>query len=106
MKKLQKLLDNRDTSTLTTIIRYSHPTISDFWMEDEAQDVDVVAINYLGKSRRTYAEDTKEDLSICVLEAAAQLNKWHPLVKEHKQSIVPSLKWTANRLLRNLRRER
>ena len=50
--KLQKLLDNRDTSTLTTIIRYSHPTISDFWMEDEAQDVDVVAINYLGKSRR------------------------------------------------------
>ena len=104
--ELQQSLDNRDTTSLTAIIRYSHPTIPDFWMEDEAQDVDVIAINYLGKSRRTYAEDTKEDLSICALEAAARLNAWHPLIKEHKKSTIPSLKWTAKRLLNNLRRER
>ena len=55
-------------------------------MEDEAQDVDVVAINYLGKSRRTYAEDTKEDLSICVLEAAAQPKQVAP-VSQRTQTI-------------------
>ena len=106
VEELEKSLESRDTDSLTAIIRYSHPTIPDFWMEDEAQDVDVIAINYLGKSRRTYSDDKAEDLSICILEAAARVDGWQPLIKEHKKSSVPSIKWTARRLLNNLRRER
>lgn len=107
VEDVQSVLKSRDTSSLTAIIRYSHPIIADFWMEDEAKDVDVVAITYLGKSRRTYSDDPKEDLSICILEASARLDKdWQQLLKAHKKSNVPSIKWTAKRLLNNLQRER
>ena len=106
LQPLEESLKSRDTTSLTANIKYSHPTIPDFWMEDEEQDVNVVAINYLGKSRRTYSEDTKEDLSISILEAAARVDGWEPLIKSQKKSNVPSIKWTAKRLGDNLRRER
>ena len=73
-------------------------------MEDEPSDVDVVAINYLGRSRRTYSEDPEEDLSICILEAAARLSDgWLPLLDVEQNSTVESFRWTANRLLQRRR---
>ena len=79
---------------------FVQPTIHDFWMDDKEKDIDVVAVNYLGRSRRTYSDDLREDLSICILEGAARLNDdWMAIVKEHKSSNVKSLKWTARRLI-------
>ena len=69
-------------------------------MDDKEKDIDVVAVNYLGRSRRTYSDDLREDLSICILEGAARLSDdWMAIVKEHKSSNVKSLKWTARRLI-------
>lgn len=79
---------------------FVQPTIHDFWMDDKEKDIDVVAVNYLGRSRRTYSDDLREDLSICILEGAARLSDdWMAIVKEHKSSNVKSLKWTARRLI-------
>ena len=69
-------------------------------MDDKAKDIDVVAVNYLGRSRRTYSDNLQEDLSICILEGAARLSDdWMSLVKDHRTSSVDSLKWTARRLI-------
>lgn len=101
---LQARLNIRKLSSKSVREVYIPPTIKDLWAEDDANDVDVVAIKYLGRSRRTYSEVEKEDLSICILEAAAQLNDgWLPLLKAHRNSSIESLQWTASRLLKQRR---
>lgn len=103
-QELEQKLTMRTEQSNRSKNGYLQPTINDYWMDDKREDVDVVAVNYLGRSRRTYADDLQEDLSICILEAAARLNDdWISLVKEHRNSSVGSLKWTARRLLEGRR---
>ena len=79
---------------------YTQPTINDYWMDDQPEDVNVTAVNYLGRSRRTYSDNLQEDLSICILEAAARLqDDWIPLIRQHRTSEIESIRWTAKRLL-------
>ena len=102
--ELELALKVRDARSSYVREPYVAPTINDWWSQDEANDVDIVAISYLGKSRRTFSDAPRLDLSICILEAAARLDtEWLSLIKSQRDSSDESLQWTVKRLLKNHR---
>lgn len=83
----------------------------DLWPEDQAGDEAVPAILHLGTSRRTYAEDLRSDLAICVVEAAARAAverflardsagtaAWDAVVAQGASWPDPRVQWTTERL--------
>lgn len=84
----------------------------DLWPEDVAGDEVVPAIVHLGTSRRTWSDDPRADLAICLLEAAAReaitahgnadvakVSAWNAVITQGKSWPDPRVQWTANRLL-------
>jgi hypothetical protein len=99
--EVQQLLENRSVGILSRKKKESRVlSIDDFWMRDKTEDIDIPAIGYLGRSRRTYSEDKDEELSICILEAAARKGGyWVELLEKERDSEQMLLQWTARRLL-------
>lgn len=82
-----------------------------FWREDLEGDEAWPATFYWGTGRRTWTDEVRQDLAICVLEAAAQmafraqqkgdkpaLDHARALVREGMSSPEPAVRWTAERL--------
>ncbi|MFT4978669.1 MAG: hypothetical protein ACI8S6_004579 [Myxococcota bacterium] len=71
----------------------------ELWPLDRAGEETIPATAYLGTARRTYADDPRADLAICVLEAIARTPPVNTaLLAEGVGHPEPGVQWTAKRL--------
>jgi hypothetical protein len=71
----------------------------DMWTRDQAEDEVRPAALYLGTSRRTTSEDSRTDLALVILEAAARMEPpWTELLEAGSSHPAEPVQWTAGRL--------
>ncbi len=74
--------------------------VEDFWGRDGEGEEEIPALVYISTARRATSEDLAEDLTICVLEAAARHDEGGlDIVRQGVSSPHPLAAWTATRLL-------
>lgn len=85
----------------------------DLWPKDEAGDEAMPAMVHLGTSRRTWSDDLRSDLAICVVEAAgraaverflagdsAGMAAWDAVVAQGASWPDARVQWTSERLIK------